>query len=340
MRWDLVYSELPGPGWHPVSHMVAVAGTSLDVPITRIRPHRHLGPVALGSALLPRRSRRGRGVILVAATPRQLPELVLLARRARYETAVAWVIDSFWVDRIPSVAGDGILERVYVMDRNDVAEWAAVTRGRVSALPWGTDALGLGSAQPVRQVDLLRIGRQPAGWDDDDRTARVLAAVGVRYGGRPPMGATTVDNMRIVTRAFAGAKFTLAFSNLVSPAGYTHPTREYLTARWTDSLGSGATVVGCSPRTAAASDLLWPGATEDVSELGPAEASQALRALVAGWTPERALQNHLQARRRLDWRWRFKQLADDLDVRPARLDDELAELVSWTEPPQPSGAPA
>lgn len=328
MRWDLVYSELPGPGWHPVSHMVGIAGTSLDVPITRIGLHRHLGPVPLGSALLPRRSRRGRGAILIAATPRQLLELVLLAKRARYETAVAWVIDSFWVDRIPSVAGDGMLERIFVMDRDDVAEWAAVASGRVSVLPWGTDALGLGSARPTREVDLLRIGRQPAGWDDDDHTARVLAAVGVRYGGRPPMGATTADNMQIVTRAFAGAKFTLAFSNLLSPAAYTHPTREYLTARWTDSLGSGATVVGCAPRSAAASDLLWKGATEDVSELGPVEAAQTLRALVADWTPERALENHLQARRRLDWRWRFRQLADDLGIGSARLDDELAELLS------------
>ena len=30
------------------------------------------------------------------------------------------------------------------------------------------------------------------------------------------------------------AKFALAFSNAVSGADYTHPTREYVTARWTD----------------------------------------------------------------------------------------------------------
>ena len=39
-----------------------------------------------------------------------------------------------------------------------------------------------------------------------------------------------------------------AFSNAVSPAPYTHPSREYLTGRWTDSLASGATTAGITPR--------------------------------------------------------------------------------------------
>ena len=42
----------------------------------------------------------------------------------------------------------------------------------------------------------------------------------------------------------AQAKFTLSFSNLVSPDVQTHPKREYITGRWTDALSAGATVVG------------------------------------------------------------------------------------------------
>jgi hypothetical protein len=49
--------------------------------------------------------------------------------------------------------------------------------------------------------------------------------------------------------ALARAKFVLAFSNRVHQAGYTHPEREYLTARWVDSLAHGAVIAGIAPQS-------------------------------------------------------------------------------------------
>ena len=42
-------------------------------------------------------------------------------------------------------------------------------------------------------------------------------------------------------------KFALAFSNRANPTMQTHPEREYITGRWTDSLASGSTVAGIPP---------------------------------------------------------------------------------------------
>ena len=126
----------------------------------------------------------------------------------------------------------------------------------------------------------------------------------------------------------ANARFTLSFTNAASPAEYTHPTREYLTGRWTDALAQGATVAGIAPRCAATDRLLWP---EAVLELGTTDLAEGLALIgeaVRAWTPERAAYNHRQALARLDWRWRFAEMVAALGLAAPLLDEELGQLES------------
>lgn len=131
----------------------------------------------------------------------------------------------------------------------------------------------------------------------------------------------------------ARAKFTLAFSNAVNPASYTHPTREYLTGRWTDSLAGGAIVAGVAPACGAAEALLWPGATLELETVDPAVGIERIAENVGRWTPRAASDNHREALRRLDWRWRFRELALSLGVQSDQLDAELEAVEAAAEDP-------
>ena len=87
----------------------------------------------------------------------------------------------------------------------------------------GADVLRLGSDNADRPIDRQRVGRQPPGWEDDDETRRLCAKAGLRFEGRFPM-TTTVANQASLMERLSRAKFTLSFSNAVSPAStHTRP---------------------------------------------------------------------------------------------------------------------
>ena len=235
-----------------------------------------------------------------------------------------WVIDSFLTERIPAVARrGGHLDHLFVADGEVVQEWAGATGVPTSWLPWGSDVLGRGSGASARPVDVQRIGRQPPGWDDDADVAERLGRTGLSYGPRPPFVADVDGNQSAVMAAMAAAKLTLSFTNRVSPAAYTHPTREYLTGRWVDAVASGATVAGVAPRCAATERLLWDGATLDLGGTDLADGVRALAEGVGSWTPAQARRNHRMALERVDWRWRFAELVEMLHLEAPALDGEL-----------------
>jgi hypothetical protein len=134
-------------------------------------------------------------------------------------------------------------------------------------------------------------------------------------------------NQTALMRRLSQAKFTLAFSNAVSPASYTHPTREYLTGRWTDSLASGAVVAGIAPKSEAAANLLWKGATLELRTTDRVPGIEQIKTAVRSWNPQVAQENYRRALERLDWRWRFQELAAALDVESEPLGAELDYLA-------------
>ena len=325
----VVYGVPEGGGWHPITHMVGLLARLLDAELVAVPLRRPANAWRRVAGLGPRR--RGRGTCLVVAAEQRHLNTVLGAGYwvRGYDHVAGWVIDSFWVDRIPAAARHrNHFDQLFVADKEVVDVWKDATGVPVSWLPWGSDVLRLGSGNGERPVDLQRIGRQPAGWEDDDATRRACEAAGLRFEGRPLMHDDATANQASLMSSLARTKFALAFSNAVSPASYTHPTREYLTGRWTDSLASGAVVAGIAPRSAASAELLWPGATLELETTDLSQGIDRLAEAVRTWSPEVARDNHRRALGSLDWRWRFQKLAAALGVESERLAADLESLAA------------
>lgn len=322
---DVIFTHPGGRGWAPLVRLARLASQTLDA---RLLEYKDTGyaKALLGRGLLPRLRGGGRRAIVIAPSPAHLnATLEGVPLLSRYEALAAWVIDSFWWERIPRIARKGgRFDFVYVTDADDQDHWAEVTGGVVKVLPWGTDTLRM-RPQP-KTVDLQRLGPQPDDWEDDLVTKSESLKRSLVFEGRPPFEATDLESQIHVDLALARAKFVLAFSNAVHDAAYTHREREYLTARWVDSLANGAVVAGVAPRSAAAETLLWDGTTLDLGGTNRTEGLSRLAGAVGSWTPATAERNRIEARKRLDWRHRIKMIADDLDVKAPTLERELSEL--------------
>lgn len=323
---EIVYENPGTVGYHPVLHMVRLAAellgaTLVILPPEPVRRRRKL------EALLP--SRRGEGTgLLICVSPAALLALLRLdGWRRRYGRVAAWVFDSFWVDRIPRAFRQRRhFDHLFVTELEDRDEWERRVRVPVDWLPWGSDVLRLGSDAADRPVDVLRVGRQPQPWEDDGASAEACRVAGLRFHGRPEAREDATENQRALMAAFASSKFTLSFSNSVDPQIYTHPTRRYITGRWTDALAAGATVAGIPPESVPAHQLLWPEALLDLRTIERDQGLAVLRSAAAAWTPERARINYRHALERLDWRRRFERIAGALELSAPLLRQELRHL--------------
>lgn len=312
----------PATGWDTVTLLAELTAELLEAELIRIPVGFSSGRRSRALSLLPRR--QGHDIVLViASSPGFLYDVLDRRHLLSGDALVAgWVIDSFWTDRIPRVAGNRY-DHLFITDGELVDEWHSVTGVRTHFLPFGSDVLRRGSASEVRPVDVLRVGRQPTVWENDDELIQDALQRGMVARGRTPHVRNSNQNQQALMTAMSGARFTLSFTNRLSPAGYTHPTREYLTGRWTDALASGATVAGSPPRCRAADDLLWPEATLELPHDDRAVGLDILSEATAAWSPDRARHNHAMALRRLDWRHRIMVLAEVLGITTPTLDREI-----------------
>jgi hypothetical protein len=328
-------------GWTPIQHMIAIAGELFDCEVVMVDTS---GPSKTAKILsvLRQRTRNGTGdetCLLVCKGPGDLLAILNIENwRKRFRHMAAWVIDSFWLDHIPrSIRLRNPFDHIFVTSLEDVDLWREIAGVATTWLPWGTDALGLGQGGAHRDWDLTRVGRQPPEWEDDLDAALAAESLGIRYRGRPDStGLNPLQNQKLMMNAYGASKFILAFSNAVNRDPNNHPAREYLTGRWVDALGCGSIVAGIAPRGPSTDGLLWPGATLELGSVRRSQGLQIVAAALGKWTPDMAASNHLMALRRLDWRWRFKALADVCGVRSAPLSLELQlleERIAVLTPP-------
>ncbi len=317
-----------GRGWATVDLLAQLTARLIGASLVRLDGTRGYSRSLVLRGLLPRvRHPAGGPGIVIAPHPGHLNAVLTgVPLRSGHSHLSAWVIDSFWTERIPRLARRGYFDEIFVTDGELVDHWQRATGSPVHWLPFGSDVLGRGSASATRVVDVQRVGRQPAGWADDAATATQAAAVGLIYRGRVPFSGDDLGDQTQLQAAMAAAKFTVSFSNTAAPAVYTHPHREYLTGRWTDALGAGSTVAGIAPQCAASERLLWPGATLELETTDVGEGLRQISAALADWSPARVALNHLRALERLDWRWRISELTRVLGVGAPILDAELARL--------------
>lgn len=326
-RMDVLYLSAGGHGWGPIDELVELTVRCFGATRIELLDAGEVSILRKAATFIPRRRGKGRVLLVIATNPAQL---AYVARTRHwvpgYEAVAAWIIDSFWTDRISLFARHGHFDHFFITDRELVPEWSEATRTPTSWLPWGTDTMKFVSVPSVRSLDLLRLGRQPDAWQSDSDIQKRAGLLGLRFGGRPRMGTTGAENQEIVREALRSTKYLLAFHNLVSPASYTHPSRTYLTGRWMDALGAGTIVAGAAPK--AASYTLWPGATVEIDHDDLDRGLNTLAGEIEHWTPSLSMWTQRQARRHLDWRYRLDEIASTLQVAAPSLSRELADLRS------------
>ncbi len=325
---QIIYVQPEDPGWTPITMMVQLMAKSMNANLCVVPASVACSNARKMSAYVPRR-RGADPLLLVAPEPTNLQKILTISHWFPGNSiTAAWVFDSWWDDRIPHVARHGKhFDIFYVTEYESVEPWHNRTNSTVRYLPWGTDTVRVGWTGEQKTTDLLRVGRQPPAWSDDTQTQLDASAVGVDFLGRPPFAVDHLGTANALYGQLKQAKYVLAFSNKLSPAKYTHPTREYLTGRWMDALAAGCIVAGAPPACQSARELLWDGAVlllpHDDRLVGLDVLAQQLR----GWTEERARLNVSAARATLDWRRRFQVIAGDLGVDTSTLDMEL-EMIN------------
>lgn len=328
-RLDIVYVKSAGSGWGPVEQMAHLAarllgGTLVVVP----DPGRRSAGTRI-APLIPRRRGQHRDLLFIVGHPEQLSYAARWTHWCPgYRHSAAWVVDSFWTDRLPRIARNSShFDAFFVTDRELLDEWQTLTGKPAYWAPWGADTLVLDVVREQgRPTDLQRIGRQPDAWRDDSVTETCAMNHGLRFGGRPKLFEGWLANHRSVSQAMLRSKAVLAFNNLVDPAPYTHPTRDYVTGRWVDALAAGCTVVGAAPKSS--SELLWPGATVEIDPHDLVAGMARVRDFVEAWTPEVSFKQHQRARSRLDWRHRISYVSTVMGwPRTESLEKELEALA-------------
>jgi hypothetical protein len=334
---QVVYTNPGGEGYHCVFHMARLAAELLNGKLVVVQPGYPKATDKLSGIFLPRKRSRS-SCLLICPSPADLSSILLVQDwRRTFSRIVAWVFDSFWTTWIPPwVRAARIFDHVFVTEQEDLNTWRHMVHAPVDWLPWGSDVLNLGSSNPSRQIDLLRFGRQPREWDDDLTNGELCQSLGINFHGRPQSFSDATDNERGLMGMLSKTKFTLAFSNRVSPGTQTHPKREYITGRWTDSLAAGATVAGVPPISESVQSLLWPEALLDIGTVNQTEGLKVIGSMVRAWTPDRAQLNYIRSLETLDWRLRFKALAQALEVHSVQLDTELARLTKVIRSAQPA----
>jgi hypothetical protein len=309
--------------------MVTLAVRLLEAELIVVND-RELGTLEKLSALLLKRRSNSEGekLLIICSSPGALSRIFLIPNiRKQFSFIAAWVIDSFWVDNIPRIIqASKYFDHFFICSKEDIPQWEKMTKTSVSWLPRGTDALGLGGSNGDRKWDLRRVGRQPIEWSDDGVTEKSCTENNVKFQGRPEGFDDHIQNQKALMAIYQQSKLVLAFSNTVHLSSHTHPTRSYITERWIDALACGSVVAGIAPKEAAVDELLWEGATLELGTIKREEGLVIIKEALANWSPKQAKYNYKQSLQRLDWRWRFVEIAKIFQIQPQILSDEIKLL--------------
>lgn len=318
-------------GWAPIFELAHLAARLLGAELF-VQPTAAPGPLTKLWSMRPwlKASTSEPFALAIGAGPPHLIGHLSDARlRRRYTRLIGWCIDPFWTSAIPrTVQKSRLFEHFFITSAEDVPEWRRQVGDRVSWLPWGADTLAVVDGGAERQWDLVRVGRQPPEWEDDDVNARDCAALGLTYHPRPPSFHAWKDNQQVLRSLYADSKYLLAFSNAAHRTNYTHPSRQYITARWTDSVAAGLVVAGVPPREPSIDALMWSSAFLPFPSADRRSGLELLAAARQHWSPRLAEENRLRAMERLDWRWRLREIATRTGIRCPALEAEEAQLAT------------
>jgi len=334
MAHRILYYSDGGIGWEPIKHMIGIGSRVFNAQSIDLSKSQPSFASRLRSTLFHPSVGGEGGDIFIARRPHDLQYYFghpsYLDKR---EFRAIWIIDSCFTEEWmkPTKRLLSYFDLVAYTQYRDSDFYSHLCGNRAVYLGWGTDALRISAISSERNIDILRVGRQPKEWDDDDQTAQACEELSLTFQGRPPI----VDDHRksyddLIANWYSQSKVVIAHSNIVSPVFYGHVSKEYITARWADSLACGAIVAGVQPLQDI--DLVnWDGALIHFDHVGLKENLQQISEFLQNWTPKTAEKNKLEALRRLDWRWRFDIIARRLECETQILDHELSSLQSIIE---------
>ncbi len=328
---DVIYFPSKRFGWSPIHHFARMTARLFDANYIEQRsPPRKTRLKSAELMLLGKGRKKGRSAILIAKSASDIVSFVAQDWfRNRYEFVAVWICDSFHVDQMPHKRILSKLDLIIPMRDHHLDDYRAAAGDRVRHLTFGADVLDTGGIGADRDIDLLRVGRQPEEWDDDDQSFAACEAAGIRFHGGPPGGKDPLENLLILADRYRRSKFTIAHTNLLVKHASTHDEVDYLTARWTDSVANGTVVVGIHPETDTLfRDRYWPEAFITLDGMERASNIEEISRHLANWSPAIAKLNHRNALERLDWRWRLKELAGWMNLTTPVLDEELDQIRS------------
>ena len=331
MAHRIFYNSDGGIGWEPIKHMIGIGLRVFNAQFIDLSKSKPSFASRLRTTLIHPPIGGEGGDIFIARRPHDLQYYVshpsfLDKRKFR----AIWIIDSCFTEEWmkPTRRLLSHFDLVGYTRFRDSDFYSHLCGNRAVYLGWGTDALRISAISSKRNIDILRVGRQPKQWDDDDQTAQACGALSLTFQGRPPM----VDDYRksyndLIANWYSQSKVVIAHSNIASPVSYGHASKEYITARWTDSLACGASIAGVQPLQDI--DLVnWDGALIHFDQIDLEENLLQISEFLQNWTAKNAETNKLEALRRLDWRWRFDLIARRLECGTQILDHELSSLQS------------
>lgn len=318
-------------GWGPIQHMVGLMCHYFDADYIEIDSKIGLfKQLKYTASARVRNSDKPDAIIIVQAVS-GIPDIATLSNlNTRFNRVVAWVFDSFFTEFLPNIRLSRLVDHLFITSENDLAFYKSNTDVSVSLLRRGSDVRGLGGSNLEKDIDVLRIGRQPRCWESDEKNAATFAALNISYHGRPPDTIIARSpHAGLMLNYLQRAKFVLAHTNLLDDSVYTHPTKEYFTERWLDVFSCGGIVAGAPPKSDKLyNHTLWKGSLLELKNESYKEDTETIAEAVRNWQSKTADHNYNQALMLLDWRHRFKEMTDYFDVNIKKLNDSLHVIES------------
>ncbi|MEM9706966.1 MAG: hypothetical protein AAF850_12925 [Pseudomonadota bacterium] len=323
----MLWSESFRRGWAPIERLSILAAELFEGRVVPLEIPKNKVSERFKTLLPAPISAKGRGALFLAKHP---GEVLRLMGHETFRQALAfrilWIIDSFWTDWLPSHRVLSKFDLVGFTLGSDKSEYQERVGGRAVNLAWGSDVLGLGCVGGERDIDIMRVGRQPAEWREDKHTERVLAQAGISFQGRPQPGGDGQEAYEGLFKYYRRSKFIVAHSNLAARWHHTHPKKEYITGRWTDALAAGASVAGVAPMSDPAASAFCNTGLLKFSTTGLLDNIPIIADAVSRWSKDQADKNYRYALMHLDWRWRLNEIADYFNVRAPLLERDLIEI--------------
>lgn len=315
-------------GWYPVKHMISLMHELFEsriIKLPRHGPNRFLRLLLSFGKTRERNEIEGPNLLIIVPTLDSAYKFFSLTQKTNaYNKIGIWIFDSFWTNRIPFHTSSKYFDQLFVTSGNDVSFYKKKTNINTSFLGWGSDVLRLGGPNGDRNVDVLRVGRQPNRFANDQANKNKFKSLNLTYQGRPDSAISYID---LMNKYYLQAKYILAHSNFADDSEYTHPSKEYITGRWTDALACGCTIIGEQPKSDYAyQKYIWPESVLDIDSNDRCTDGSNLIDCIKNWSSKTAEYNYMMALKHLDWRWRFQELSDFFCIDCQKLDNELRDI--------------